>query len=152
MKRIGLKCIHKRPKFCLPKRNKMNAFRVLKKHKALMQQNKGFLKGAVINILLMSFCLCLLSCSPYKRSFNCPHPQGKPCTSLSRIHELIDQGAFQDLEKTKPNAQSCSSTRCCAKSDTQDVPALIIYEAHERTVMLQAPTQTAPSQISKGAT
>lgn len=93
---------------------------------------------------ILTFCflgLFVSACSPYKRSFNCPYSEGKPCTSLSRIHELIDQGEFSSDGKHQENSSSHQSP-CCKISqphNTQSVPALIIHEEREHTVMLQAP-------------
>lgn len=82
----------------------------------------------VIFSVICLMTLCLSACSPYKHSFNCPVPKGYPCTSMSRIHELIDEGVFAS-QNPEVNCKTCSKGSCHSKqaSGTPDwVEAVIL--------------------------
>lgn len=67
-------------------------------------------------------------CSPYKRGFNCHVPEGTPCTSMTRIHELIDEGFFTQQPTSKANCKGCTQS-----VDDQDWVEAVIMQDEGRT-------------------
>jgi len=44
------------------------------------------MKKLLVSFFLLTFCQ---SCSMYKRTFDCPIPEGTPCTSVTKIESMI---------------------------------------------------------------
>lgn len=68
----------------------------------------GFEIQSLRGAFLLSL-LCLGSCSSYQTDFDCDVARGVPCTSLSDISALIDEGEFPQgefAEKTHPKEHS----------------------------------------------
>ncbi len=77
----------------------------------------------------------LSGCSPYKSGFNCPVPEGMPCTSMSRIDDLINQGRLPKKESLddKDTCTSCSKQPKLAHQKSEWVEVVVLnHESTER--------------------
>lgn len=77
---------------------------------------------------LIFITLFLNGCSPYKKGFNCEVPEGIPCTSMTRIHELIDEGTFVKNQLSNVSCKGCSRLSQTSASDQDWLEVVIIQK------------------------
>ena len=67
-------------------------------------------------------------CSSYQADFECGVPRGVPCTSLSAISQMADEGAFDAQKGPTPRVPSCCSG-CEEASKTRPFREMAFREA-----------------------
>jgi hypothetical protein len=81
----------------------------------------------IISITLMMF--CLNSCAVYSKGFDCKDARGVPCTMLSQIDRMVDNGSIETvyLEKDK----KCKGKNCKINKNIENRPKLEMNRIHK---------------------
>lgn len=82
---------------------------------------------SIISITLMMF--CLNSCAVYSKGFECKDARGVPCTMLSQIDRMVDNGSIETvyLEKDK----KCKGKNCKTNKNIENRPKLEMNRIHK---------------------
>lgn len=93
---------------------------------------------------LSSLCaLALAGCiTPYQTNFDCPLPKGVPCTSMTKINYMIDQGILgkQDAS-TKENNCNCNARVHSSEEDNKKIKITHFPPKVEPILVLEMPVE-----------
>ena len=72
---------------------------------------------------------CLNSCAVYSKGFECKDARGVPCTMLSQIDRMVDNGSIETvyLEKDK----KCKGKNCKINKNIENRPKLEMNRIHK---------------------
>lgn len=100
------------------------------------------MKRVILNLLTP---LLLVGCTGYQNSFDCPHPPGLGCQSMTQIHSHITENNTGADELHIKNAKSCECESCL----TGEEPILLVSMKRNLVSDDGFSIQRVPERIAK---